>query len=239
MKHRILALILSLLLILLCSCEQPHTHSFSSEFSSDETHHWYQCQCKEKSEYEEHTFDEGKIILFPTTEREGQRAYVCTICSYKKIELIDKLPENHVHDFMAESVDEYSHSLICICGEKGKTEDHSFDEGVVTTPSGEVETGILTLSCTKCGHKATENIPSARENGLSFKQSTHYRLSDKLHMTPLTIEAEIYVDPSNSARVGAIFGNYYGIRQDMLLEIHENGIPRLYYSDKSGNVCKS
>ena len=236
MKHRILALVLALLILLLCACEQPHTHSFSNEFSSDETHHWYQCSCKEKSEYEEHTFDEGKIVLFPTTEREGQMAYVCTVCSYKKTEPIEKLTESHTHDFKAESVDEYTHKLICICGEERKTENHTFGEGTVTTPQGEVETGIMTFSCTECGRKATENIPSERANGLSFKQSTHYRLSDKLHATPLTIEAEIYVSPSNSARVGAIFGNYYGIRQDWLLEIHENGIPRFYYTDKAGTV---
>ena len=236
MKRKFLALVLSLLLLLLCACEEAHTHSFSSEYSSDETHHWYQCGCNEKDGYEEHSFDEGKVVLFPTTEREGQRVYVCTVCSYKKYEAIEKLPEEHIHSFEAESIDEHTHRLICICGEEGGSEKHTFGEGSVTTPQGEVETGIMTFSCTECGRKMTENIPSERANGLSFKQSTHYRLSDKLHATPLTIEAEIYVDPSNSARVGAVFGNYYGIRQDMLLEIHENGVPRLYYSDKAGTV---
>ena len=71
---------------------------------------------------------------------------------------------------------------------------------------------------------------------MSFLQSTHYRISDTFEKTPLSLEAEIYVDPSVSGRAGAIFGNYYGIRQDWLFEIHENGVPRFYYTDAAGNV---
>ena len=236
MKYRLLALAIFLILVLLCACTPEHTHSFADGFSSDETHHWHQCECKEKDGYEEHTFGEGKIILFPTTEREGQMAYVCTVCSYKKVEPVERLTESHTHEFSAEAIDGYRHKLVCICGEEGKTSEHTWDEGEITTPAGEYDTGIRTFSCTECGHKYTENIPSNIENGLSFLQSTHYRLSDKLHAAPLTIEAEICVDPSHSGRAGAIFGNYYGIRQDYLLEIYENGVPRFYYSDNAGNV---
>ena len=236
MKYRLLALAIFLILVLLCACTPEHTHSFADGFSSDETHHWHQCECKEKDGYEEHTFGEGKIILFPTTEREGQMAYVCTVCSYKKVEPVERLAESHTHEFSAEAIDGYRHKLVCICGEEGKTSEHTWDEGEITTPAGEYDTGIRTFSCTECGHKYTENIPSNIENGLSFLQSTHYRLSDKLHAAPLTIEAEICVDPSHSGRAGAIFGNYYGIRQDYLLEIYENGVPRFYYSDNAGNV---
>ena len=236
MKYKILILVLVLVLSLLCSCTEKHSHSFSVEFSSDETHHWYQCECGEKDGNEEHSWDEGKTILYPTAELEGQKVYICTVCSYKKIEILEKLPEGHTHVYNEMCSDEYSHTTMCVCGEKGTSSEHVWDAGTVTTPAGEVETGIKTFTCTVCEHKATQNIQSTRPNGLSFMQSTHYRLSDKLHATPLTIEAEIYVDPSVSGRAGAVFGNYYGIRQDWLLEIHENGIPRFYYSDTAGNV---
>ena len=99
MKYRILILVFILTLSLLCSCveKQDHSHSFSEKFSSDETHHWHQCECKEKDGIEDHVWDEGKIILFPTTEKEGQKAYICTVCSYKRIEVVEKLTETHIH----------------------------------------------------------------------------------------------------------------------------------------------
>ena len=61
-------------------------------------------------------------------------------------------------------------------------------------------------------------------------------MDEQLTKTPLTLEAEIYVDPNFSGRVGAIFGNYMGIRQDWLFEIHENGVPRFYYTDVGANI---
>ena len=233
MKIRSLIVLLILVLSILCSC--GHSHVFSKIYSTDESSHWYVCKCGEKKDLGEHTFDEGKITVFPTTEREGIKTYVCTVCQYKKNEAIEKITVEHVHDFNVEFSDEYSHDILCICGERieGK---HVWDEGAVTTPQGEIETGIITFTCTDCGRKSTQNIPSDRENGLSFAKHEHYRLSDKLHATPLTIEAEIYVDPSITGRAGAVFSNYYGIREDMHFEIHENGIPRFYYSDVSGNV---
>ena len=236
MKYKILILVLILAVSLLCSCTEKHSHSFSSDYSTDETHHWYQCECGEKNDSQEHVWDEGKIILYPTTEYEGQKAYVCTVCSYKRIEPIEKLSEEHTHVYNETSSDEYTHTMMCVCGEKGDTFDHVWDEGIVTTPASDIETGIKTFTCVDCGHKSTQNIPSFTPNGLSFVQSAHYRLSDKLYATPLTIEAEICVDPSITGRAGAVFGNYYGIREDWLLEIHENGVPRFYYSDLAGNV---
>ena len=238
MKHRILALLLVLLIsaTLLCSCFNRHQHEFSDKYTSNETHHWRQCECDEKDGYGEHTFDEGKIIVYPTTESEGQKAYTCTVCSYKRIEPVEMLPDDHTHVYNVEYSDEHSHGTECVCGERGNVSEHLWDGGVVTTPAGEIETGVKTFTCTKCGRKSTENIPATKENGLSFLQSTHYRLSDKLTATPRTVEAMIYLDPSVKGRGGAIFGNYYGIREDWLFEIYDNGVPRFYYSDAAGNI---
>ncbi len=233
MKIRNLVVLLIIVLSILCSCS--HTHAFSDTYVNDESGHWHVCKCGEKNDFGEHIFDNGTVTVFPTTEREGIKTYVCTVCQYKKNESVEKLTVEHVHDFKVEFSDEYSHDILCVCGERieGK---HNWDEGTVTTPQSEVETGIITFTCNDCGRKSTQNIPSNRENGLSFSQHEHYRLSDKLHATPLTIEAEIYVDPSITGRAGAVFSNYYGIREDLHFEIHENGIPRFYYSDVSGNV---
>ena len=304
MKIRILVLLLILVLSILCSC--GHTHEFSSIYSTDESNHWHVCKCGEKGDLSEHTFGEGTVTVFPTTEREGIMTYTCSVCQYKKNETIEKLsPEHthtfdhlcyddtnhwrecicgekseiaahtwdegkitvhptidsvgekiytctvcflerteeleqldpdHTHSFVINGSDEIDHWLECVCGKKEQRSAHTWDGGVVTIPATEVETGITTYECTECRRKATKTNPSTRDNGLSFLQSTHYRITNKLAKTPLTIEAEIYVSPSVTGRAGAVFGNYYGIREDFLLEIYEGGVPRFYYSDAAGNI---
>lgn len=183
-----------------------------------------------------HSWDEGVVTVAPTLESEGVKTFTCTVCGEEKTESIDKLDPNHTHTFDMTGSDEHAHWQACACGAKDQTAQHTFDGGVVTTPATAVETGIMTFTCTSCGRKSTETIPSTQASGLSFLQSTHYRMTDKLAKTPLTIEAEIFVDPSVTGRAGAVFGNYMGIRQDWLLEIHENGVPRFYYTDAAGNV---
>ncbi len=237
MKHSLLILVLVLLLSIFCSCIRgEHVHDFSDKYSSDETNHWYACDCGEKNDLAEHTFGDSVTVIYPTTEAEGLKSTKCSVCGYDKKETIPKLEETHKHVFENLVKSEEAHWYECVCGETEGKNNHSWNSGEVTIPAGEVETGVKTLTCTECGVKVSENIPSAKESGLSFLRETHYRLSDKLSATPLTIEAEIYVDPSMSERVGAIFGNYYGIREDWLLEIHEDGIPRFYYTDAAGNI---
>jgi hypothetical protein len=71
---------------------------------------------------------------------------------------------------------------------------------------------------------------------MAFKQNACYKLNDKLPSAPLTVEAEIRVDPSITDRAGAILSNYTGIRQDWHFEIHKNGVPRFYYVNDSGVI---
>ena len=160
----------------------------------------------------------------------------------------------HTHSFSdTYSSNETHHWYACSCGEKDGVEEHVWNDGVITiipTPDSE---GIKTFTCMECGRKLAQRVSYTPDggneggnggndggdvvlNGLSFAKSTFFKMDDKLPKTPLTLEAEIYVDPSMSVRVGSIFGNYMGIRQDWLFEIFENGVPRFYYSDAGGNV---
>jgi len=232
---RLLILLLAVVLIL-CACDGGHNHTFSADYSSDNEYHWFACECGEKDGYEQHTWNKGSVTLQPTMESEGELTFTCTVCRAKKIEKIDKVTSDHTHTYAFEDSDETHHWNECVCGEQQGFAQHKWDAGVVTTPATEFETGIKTFTCTECEHKATVNIPAATNNGLSFLQAAHHRISDKLSATPLTVEAEIYVDPSVAGRAGAIFGNYLGIREDFLFEIYENGVPRFYYTDTVGNV---
>ncbi len=307
MKRRIsLLLLFALVISLLFSCTPPHEHAYSEEYSSNDTHHWLECECGDAAGKSEHNFNEGVVTLYPTTSREGIMTYTCSVCLFEKNEKIakldkdhshsydivkfdktshwnecvcgdksgitahsfddgvitryptseeegiktfscynceftkeepvEKLDYDHTHEYNTEGNDEKSHWVECVCGAKENVVDHNFDEGVTTIPATDVEVGIKTFTCADCGRMATENIPAGTENGLSFLKSTHYRMSDLLYATPLTLEAEICVEPSQSGRVGSIMGNYYGMRQDWLLEIYENGVPRFYYTDAAGNI---
>ncbi len=307
MKYSLLVLVLILAMAVCSSCNLFHKHEFSGSYSYDEMNHWYECECGEKADVAEHSWNKGVVTVKPTTESEGERTFTCTVCRGKRTESIDKLEQGHVHsyttlnyddsyhwnececgeadervahtfdggvittqptvdsegvktftcsackyektekinkldpdhtehEYSISSSDETHHWLECSCGDRSDVTAHSFDGGVETLPAGDSSIGIRTFTCADCGRQATENIPAAKDNGLTFLQSTHYRISDKLAKTPLTLEAEIQVSPSVSGRAGVVFGNYIGIRQDWLFEIYENGVPRFYFSDAAGNV---
>lgn len=234
MKRRILVLLLVLLLTLLCSC--GHKHSHADSYSSDENYHWNECSCGDKAGVEQHSWNAGSVTVKPTADSEGERTYTCTVCRAQKTEKIDKLDEDHVHSYDNLVYDENRHWNECICGKKNGSSSHKWDDGVITKEPTETEHGEKTFNCTVCGCESKRVLASTGDDGLSFAKSTFFKMDEKLPKTPLTLEADIYVDPSMSERVGAIFGNYMGIRQDWLFEIHENGVPRFYYHDAGGNV---
>ena len=185
MKCRILILLLIIAVSVLSSCVTPepepqHTHSFADTYSTNETHHWYACECGEKDELAEHVWNDGVVTIIPTVDSDGIKTFTCMECGHKSAQKISYTPD---------------------------------DGGNGGNIGGDVEL-----------------------NGLSFLKSTFFKMNDKLPQTPLTLEADIYVDPGFTGRAGAIFGNYMGIRQDWLFEIFENGVPRFYYSDAGGNV---
>ena len=55
-------------------------HVFGPDWKSDETGHWQECACGEKTEAEEHMSDGGVVTTEPTTVAEGVKTYSCTVC---------------------------------------------------------------------------------------------------------------------------------------------------------------
>ena len=70
---------------------------------------------------------------------------------------------NKKHDFSSKwEYDETSHWHECMTkkhSDVADKADHTFDEGVITTPSTEDATGVKTLTCTVCGYQKTESVP--------------------------------------------------------------------------------
>lgn len=82
----------------------------------------------------------------------------------------------HEHKFSNEwSSDAQSHWKVCIekCEEISEKADHTYDGGVVTTPSTEAASGVMTYTCTVCGYKKEETIDKLHEHEFATDWSSN------------------------------------------------------------------
>ena len=78
-----------------------HTHKFATDWTKDETNHWYAATCGHTTEVSgkaAHSFGDWKVTQEPTEEAEGSKERTCTVCGYKATEAI----EAHTHKFATE-----------------------------------------------------------------------------------------------------------------------------------------
>ena len=98
--------------------DKPHTHTYSTAWSTDETNHWHECSvCGDKKDVAAHTPGAAATETTPQT---------CTICGY-----VIKAALGHTHNFNQKNTSEtYLKSAAtctkkavyyysCTCGEKG------------------------------------------------------------------------------------------------------------------------
>ena len=74
-----------------CGCK----HIYSTEWSTDDTHHWHACtkqDCDDLSEKGEHDWDAGVQILAPTASTNGMRKYTCKVCGKTRTETVTADP---------------------------------------------------------------------------------------------------------------------------------------------------
>lgn len=71
--------------------EDEHTHIFPEEWTSDETNHWKECECGEKSEESAHTYGDWTVTKEATEAEEGSKERACGVCGYKETESLPKL----------------------------------------------------------------------------------------------------------------------------------------------------
>ena len=71
----------------------PHVCEFESEWSNNDTDHWYACnKCDKVKDKAEHTWDKVVVTLPATTTQDGVKQFTCSVCSSIKTEIIPKLP---------------------------------------------------------------------------------------------------------------------------------------------------
>ena len=107
-----------------------------------------------------HNWDAG-VITTPATHTEtGVKTYTCTTCAATKTE---DVPVNPEHNWSAwTSADDGKHTRTCSVGHEVETEDHKWNEGVVTKVATCKEEGVKHHKCTVCGFEkdfAIEKLP--------------------------------------------------------------------------------
>ena len=139
--------------------DPEHEHTYEEEWASNAGYHWHYATCAHLNEYgdeAEHTWDKG-VITKPATDEDGIMTYTCTICGRTREE-----PIAHVHTFSeAWSKDETHHWHAATCAHTtevdGKAE-HTWNDGVITTPATEEKDGVKTYTCTVCGQTKVEPV---------------------------------------------------------------------------------
>ena len=110
--------------------------------------------CTEISDSASHVMTES--IVSPTHFEQGFTEHTCTICGYS---YIDSITEVIPHTFGNwQNNDAQTHIKICDCGEI-VTENHSWDEGRITTEPTFDSDDIKTFTCTQCGATNTQSLP--------------------------------------------------------------------------------
>ncbi len=69
-------------------------HDYEDKWRNDPEKHWKKCKncdAVEPDSENSHDWDEGKITVEPTTEKEGEKIFTCEICGYERKEEIPKL----------------------------------------------------------------------------------------------------------------------------------------------------
>lgn len=115
-----------------------HTHTYSEQWSHNETEHWHACtgaDCDEVIDKAAHTWDNGTITAEPTCTEKGEKTYTCTVCKATKTEEIattehtfsDKWESDDTHHWhkcincdkiSGKAEHSYNTDGVCVCGYK-------------------------------------------------------------------------------------------------------------------------
>ena len=101
-----------------------HTHENSTEYTYDNDYHWYECECGEKSNVENHS---GGTATCTTLAE-------CSVCG-------EGYGEFENHDYAELKYNATEHWYECECGEKSNVEKHS----------GGTPTCTVLAECSVCG----------------------------------------------------------------------------------------
>lgn len=138
-------------------------HTFSEEWTTDETKHWHAATCGHdvKSAEGDHSWDEGTVTTPATHTTDGVRKYTCTVCGKTRTEVIPMDASAHTFsETWSKDADYHWHEATCGHAViEGKTS-HTWNDGEVTTAPTHTTTGIKRFTCTVCGQTKDTVLPA-------------------------------------------------------------------------------
>ena len=136
-----------------------HTHNYGTEWKYDNTNHWHECECGNKTDITAHTFKQI-IDKEATATEKGSKHEECTVCGYKKATVDISKIDSHNHDYGTEwKYDSTNHWHECECGNKADITAHTFKQ-IIDKEATATEKGSKHEECTVCGYKkAAVDIP--------------------------------------------------------------------------------
>ena len=119
-----------------------HTHKHSTQWNKDETNHWHECACGDKTSVAAHS---SKNKATETT------AKICDICGYIMEPATGHI--SHIADASKYYYDESNHWYQCVgCNLRMEEETHNF-KWVIDIEATEEMSGQKHEECTDCGYK--------------------------------------------------------------------------------------
>jgi len=185
-KHLLVCLVLILCSLVVstgCDNSHSHTHTYSSEWTTDENYHWNSSTCGCDDEITNkalHSWDDGVVVISATCEAEGEKIFTCTSCQKTKKVAIP-VSEHSYSEEWESNEDFHWHEATCIHTDLASgLGAHSWNEGVITTPSTCTTEGVKTFTCTVCEKTKTEAVPLAQHtysNEWTSDENEHWHAS--------------------------------------------------------------
>lgn len=142
-------------------CNHPHT--YSDDWTYNETYHWHSSTCEHKDELREkalHSFTEWVTDEEATEKKMGQKSRTCTVCGYKEIEYLDKIIHEHTYsEEWSSNNEKHWHSSTCVHDLKADEGNHEWNEWEIIKEESYLEDGLKKTSCKVCGKEKEETIP--------------------------------------------------------------------------------
>lgn len=142
-----------------------HTHSYSTTWTSNATHHWHACQnegCASISNETAHAFGEWVIDVVDTCMQSGTRHHVCTVCNKS---VSENYSDANVHNYAtAWTTDSTNHWHECQnsgCTSVVDKTSHIFGEWIVDEAATCQKSGTRHHVCTVCNKPVSESYSDA------------------------------------------------------------------------------
>ena len=151
------------------------SHSFDTIWHSDDTNHWHECSCGDKNDIAAHVYGDWVTTSAATHTTDGSKYRTCTVCGYKQMERIPA--SRHSYDNIWHT-DAANHWHECSCGDKSDVVAHTYGDWVTTSAATHTTDGSKYRTCTTCGYKQTETIPTTDHSyGVAWKSDStnHWR----------------------------------------------------------------